>query len=746
MNKMDRPYVSGSLPGSSLPLGRYLPLLPSGMVSAWLENSHLSPSDLLLDPFGTTPALALEAARCGRRVLMVCNNPILSFTLETLASAPRPAEFHAALTELGDTRRGPERLEIHLQSLYATYCPNCMQLIQAQGFLWRRGEPQPFARQVDCPHCGLEGEHPVTEADLEKLARLGTSSLHRARAMERIALGPETDRTGVEEALNFYLPRSLYVLFTLINRIEGLPASPERKRLLTAMVISLLDAGSSLWPWPSGRSRPRQLAFPAEFKETNLWLALEKSIPEWCQPGPPVPVTRWPNLPPETGGVCLFSGRLRSIFPLPAHGVHLQTAISVLPRPNAAFWTLSALWTGWLWGREASSALKSAFERRRYDWNWHAAALHSTFSTLNQNIPPGFQVFGLLPEMAAGFLAAALTASQSAGFVLESLSLRSESEPGQIWWKTGRPTAVHPPAAPETLIRQGIQDFLQECGEPQSYLSIFAAGLVCFSRSGFAISNRAAGQELNTIQTLMARIFADRTFLNHSGGSQNGESGLWWLVHPEETEAPVSERLEQKLVEMLQRRGPLTFQNLEAEMGLSFPGLLSPPPGLLQITLEACAEPVPAQPDFWRLRAGETDAEQVRLLQHVEETLRDTALRLGFQPAGSQPLSWQNPRGPQSYCFYLTARAELSPILLSPPAVTPHQCILVYPGSRAALVALRLQRDPRLAAAARSGWRFLKIERIFPFAKKPRPTLSDWETLLKDEPSDSHPPTQLKMF
>ena len=58
------------------PLGRFLPALPRGVISQWLEE-NTKPGDLILDPLGANPLSAIEAARTSRRVLFARNNPIL---------------------------------------------------------------------------------------------------------------------------------------------------------------------------------------------------------------------------------------------------------------------------------------------------------------------------------------------------------------------------------------------------------------------------------------------------------------------------------------------------------------------------------------------------------------------------------------------------------------------------------------------------------------------------------------------
>src|SRR5258706_14845200 len=140
-----QPYIPGMSPADPGPLSRFIPPLEEGVISIWLLP-HASAGSWLLDPFGFSPRLVLEAARSGYRVLVTANNPITRFLLETFANPPAESDFIAALADLGAVKKGDERLEVHLQSLYLTPCEKCGQQIHAQAFLWRKGEDVPYGR------------------------------------------------------------------------------------------------------------------------------------------------------------------------------------------------------------------------------------------------------------------------------------------------------------------------------------------------------------------------------------------------------------------------------------------------------------------------------------------------------------------------------------------------------------------------------------------------------------------------
>ena len=145
-----QPYVAGLGHTEAGPLSRFLPALEDGVISAWLSQQTTGTGQLLagswlLDPFGFSPRLVLEAARSGYRVLVTANNPVTRFLLEMFANPPAQSEFTAALADLGAVKKGDERLAGHLQSLYLTPCEKCEQKIYAHSFLWRKGEDVPVS-------------------------------------------------------------------------------------------------------------------------------------------------------------------------------------------------------------------------------------------------------------------------------------------------------------------------------------------------------------------------------------------------------------------------------------------------------------------------------------------------------------------------------------------------------------------------------------------------------------------------
>jgi hypothetical protein len=738
-----QPYIPGFKPADSGPLARFLPALEEGVVSAWL--SHLNqPSSWLLDPFGFSPRLVLEAARSGYRVLVTANNPVTRFLFEIFANPPPEAEFTAALADLGAVKKGDERLEIHLQSLYLTTCEKCDQKVHASAFLWRKDEDVPYARIYECPHCKDSGERLATEQDVEKAKKIAsTDALHRSRAFERVVSLKDEDRFYAEEAIEHYLPRPLYVLTTIINRLDSLNLSAERRRALTALILLACDAGNTLWAHPAERPRPKQLSTPNQFREHNVWTMLERGISLFAESGSPVVCEAWPMKIPETGGICIYEGRLRDLAHEVKREIPIAAVIGSVPRPNQAFWTLSALWAGWLWGREAVEPYKVALRRRRYDWAWNATALFAMFSHLNDLLADGVPMFGLIPEPEHLFLTAAFTAAHTAGFSLESVALRTEHDPVQVVWKSAQ--KMEAGTAEIEYVRKVMREFLLERGEPVKYLHLHTAGLIALAEAN---ALKLKGDEFDeamrkTNALLETALRKDKGFVHHSTG-EAVDTGMWDVVsiRPSgysttgQTES-LSDRVEMAVVTYLQKNPNAIYLEVEEHLYSLFPGLMTPSKGLIYATLNSYAE---KDGGNWALRAEDGASTRRSEMENIFAMLEGIGERLSFiSSKDDKVLTWLE-HGKPVRKFYVLASALVHRAL----EATDEQTLIVIPGGRAALVAYKQERDPSLRERLKKR-RLVKYRLVRSLSEVPILTRETLEEQIASDPVEKST-RQLMMF
>ncbi len=761
-------YIPGESPQVNGPLARFLPPVPSGISGKWLERS-IPPGSWVLDPFGVSPEAALDAADRGYRVLAAVNNPILRLFFRIARIRPRVDQLQSVVAEIGASAKGSERLEPHIRAQYLSTCTSCGREVLPEAFIWDKDVSTPVTKIYTCPSCGDDGERPVSQVDLAVLDRLPSSGLHRARAVERIAAIHDPDRHLVEEMVAYYQARPLYIMLNLVNKLDQLQAG--RLDLACALLLPVLDQASTLWPWPSSRARPRQMVTPPRYRESNLWLALEKSVEQWkrwLEGVPQVPVTTWPELPPAAGGVCLFEGRLRDFSLLDPEAEpgrkteqlpRFACAMGVLPRPNQAFWTLSALWAGWLWGREAAVSLRSVFHRRRYDWPWLANALHSTLQSLTRLLPDEAPIFGLQAELEAGALTAALSAAALAGYHCQAASLRACDEIAQVTWSRDRvknlPVMVKgaSPRNLELLIQQAAREHIQKVGEPVRYLTLHTAILLSLEEKG-KLSETDPGDPADTTNLVQAAIH--RTLIESSlftrlqPSSHSIESGAWWLASstlpPAASSDPLADRVEMALVRWIQQHPGAAWEEIDQACCSAFPGVLTPDTDLVRACLDSYGE---QQPGFgWKLRQQDLPKTRREELGATRVELLDLGRRLGCTVTKSDeknlPLTWTEQTGGRQLCFFLTASAVIGEVILNC-ACPPAQSVLVCPGGRAGLIAYKIENNALLKLEIEKGWRFLKFRHLRRLIEDPFLTLDGFIHQLDLDPLTNQDP-QLRMF
>jgi hypothetical protein len=728
-----QPYIPGLKSADPGPLSRFIPPLEEGTISAWLSH-HASASSWLLDPFGFAPRVAIEAARAGYRVLVTVNNPVTRFLLEMAGNPPSGSDFKAALADLAVSKKGDERLETHLQSLYVTICEKCGHEVFAQAFLWRKGEDVPYARIYECKECGDGGERIVTPEDVERAKKVSsTDALHRSRAFERVASLDDEDRIYAEEAIQYYLPRPLYVLTTLINRLESLNLTLERRRALTALILAACDAGNTLWDYPSERLRPKQLTIPNQFRELNVWMMLERGITLWTETASNVACEAWPKKIPETGGICIYEGRLKDLAHEVKKEIPIAAVTTALPRPNQAFWTLSALWAGWLWGSEAVEPYKIALRRRRYDWAWNATALHAAFTHLFELLPLGTPFFGLLPEPEPSFLSSALTAAGAAGFDLKSLALRTEYDPIQVVWERGEHLHRESDEPEMNSIRRAIRDLLLQRGEPASYLHVHAAGLIALNESRALKKDQAFDEALRKTQaTLEAALKGDPDLVHYSNG-ENVETGLWDINKQSNDLSRYREslvdRVEVAIVTFLQKNPNSIFLEIEDDLYPRYPGLLTPSKGMIYAVLNAYAEKDGAS---WKLRAEDVASARREELNKIMILIDAIGKRLKYRTQRQDKILVWEEHGKTARVFSVLASALIGQAIAET-IYPPEQTLLVIPGGRAALIAYKTQRDPALAERLKN-YRLVKYRLLRALSEVPILTRETFEEQIASDP------------
>lgn len=732
------PYRMGEGPARFRPLDRYLPPLPTGMIEHWVVPPPAQ-GGWIFDPFGQSPDMLIDLVHRGWKVLVCLNNPILRLLLDLVANPPSVDEVTHCASVLASSARGSQRLEQLLQGLYLTECRDCQSALSAEMYLWEKGVDKPYAVVYHCPNCGSQGEYPLLPVDDQALQESRRNTLPRAWAIEKIAPAGDPLREDAGEVVDSHLDRPLYFLFTLLNRLQSLPFTEREKRILSGILLDVLDDATPIHQINHTIPRPRQFMIPVRFHEHNLLKSFEDSVGRWLNPGAPVLVTEFPNLP-DRPGICLYEGRVRDLAEkqIPTE---INRVCTILPRPNQAFWTLSAVWSAWLFGREEAASMAQVISRRRYDWNWHTNALSQVFQSIQRIVSADIQWQVLLTEAEPAFLSSAFHALNQSGYCCENFAIRAEDELVQSTWRKEAPGTRSATAMLSSIVQRSAVDYLGEKGEPGEYLDMTCAALLGIDQR---IQVSADLPNTTFLQQVKA-AFSNPTIFRHFGpGEQTLESGQWMLHHPPEGIVSFSDRIEESVVSILSAGTAITLPELEDQVRERIFPIFHPIQEYLMHLIDSYTEEETPGSNHWIIKVNEHPA----LRSSDQKTIRGMLSSLGRQfgltvSHADQSIEWSDGSGSLLYRFHILANARFSH-LVSAREVSSFTKVLVLPGSRSNLVAYKRRLNPWLDEQL-DDWHLIKYRHISRLVENPMLTREVFDLLLDNDPAE-YQPLQMQLF
>ncbi|MBN2394168.1 MAG: hypothetical protein JXR84_25775 [Anaerolineae bacterium] len=700
MDETPFPVLVPGLPVTpSYPVARYRVPTPSGFARAALADVTV-PGDLILELGIHEATYIREALDMKQRVLGLNVNPLPLLWVQNALKAALFSEVQAAFTRLGDLPKGTQPFIAYARDLYHSHCPTCEADGVAEWFAWDRDAQRPFAKRVHCPHCAEPQEGEVDAYDhalLEQFSPRSGPAYHIA--LGRAAPLDDPVRERAAELVALYTPRNLSLLMDIVHRLPQASSTPAVQRALALLVLEALDLGSSLVPYNEPLTRPRSLRPPSRFLENNIWMVMEKAledygtrttIPEGIAINTPVSDTAVGSAlmalqESQPGTYLLLSQPLRTVAPaIPTDSI---AALLLHPQPpDATFWALSSLWATWLWKDEPHPAMHTFLSRRRLEWEWYRRSLTATLKRLQPLLKHNAPLLIVLPENDSTMLAHITAATAQAGFQM-SHWIACPPWGYRLAFCSGGPVTTR------TTSDQPLLKVLQRRGEPTQKALLEAVHLI------------NAGKDAPEHVGALPLLSQDPAFTSLTPQTI-------WIATPARTARPLADRVEESVLRLLQSQEAWTHATLESAVYAQYCDELSPEPVLVATCIAAYTD-ADAQ-DILRLRAEDMPAARGGETRQMRGLLRQLGERLHFDVSQDEAgnIVWAD-AGTPLYLFRCTTTAALGPHLLSAQLPTPARRHLVLPGGRAALVALKLKRDPRLQQAVeRDHWVFIKFRHL----------------------------------
>lgn len=716
-------------------LASHFSSIPSVVVKAYVE-AYTQPGDLVVDPFCNGPTILRQTVHAGRRAIGSSHNPLTLRLTRLALMPPTRRQLDAAVAHLGDAPRAGVPFREHIESLYVLRCPSCGQATPADAFVWERDTLALLHTHLQCRHCGRQSVTPTLDDKEVQDRAIEPRGLHYWYTVDRIAPAGDIMRERAQRLLELYTPRNLYALSSLLMKIESLFADDEMQQLLKLVLLFCLENCSNLGSPDSPTIRHR-LRPSAQFVERNVWRAFVAAASEFptVDGTEPLPLTQDVDAL-LNGEVSLHAALLplgvnRLVISLPSDCAAM--VVTSPPRPVPAFWALSWLWTGWLFGHKVAAPLKPLLRLWRVDWDWYARTMQAAFRALRSLLGDGAPLILAFDSSNSVLIEALALALAGAGYAPETWARQTDTQACRLISRCIPSLPVPPDSVAELAdalcaeTSDAVREQITARGEPLTWDELYLPVYRRLARSGL-LGQCAVSEELPS----SPRAFVAGQVQDAMAGAEGLvclEEGVvtrparWWLQHSDSLAPPLSTRVEATVHQLLLSTLILTDEALAEEVYRRFPGDLTPEAGLIEICLHSYGQEI--TPGHWQLRPEDQPdnrAEEVANIRHglcrlgecldFEVELRDeasSAPALGRLPAFD--VLWRD-EGQPAYTFAIQWTARVHDLLLAQVPTGVQPC-LVIPGGRSVLVAFKLQRDPRLRrAAAEAGWRFVKYRHL----------------------------------
>ncbi len=748
-------FIPGRLVPPRRPLADYRPHEPVGAAAEYVR-ALTAPGDVVVDLFCQGPRFVREAVGTGRRALGFSINPLLLLIARLDLCGRDPHALSAAFTHLASSLKGDTPLHSHLTSLYRSSCPGCGSQGVAEWFAWDRDLGYPFEKGVRCPDCGEVQTGPTDRDDVVLARTMAPRSLAYYYALDRAAPVGHSARKRAAELVDCYTPRNLSALMDLSRRLEALQAAPGVKTALMAVLLDCFDRGSKLYPHGEDRRRPRTLRTPPRYLERNVWYCFERGFTGLTSDEPrPLPgQAEDPEsvMQKENGQYALVPRAARDIGDvLPAASVELVLADP--PRPDGAFWALSALWAAWLWKSPEAHAMRPFLRRRRFDWEWHWGALGEALTVVGSRLTAEGALVTLFSDSAGALLESVCLAACSAGYELQNWGYAPEVGHRLVWhWRGIHP---EPSLSTETLkqelsarARRATVRTLLDRGEPTTNGLLRTGAYASLVESGLLSSVAALEQDQSPMGFAAEAI--DNSFgrasMTKLGQAEQSNEALWWLTDKGETRDTLADRVEEAVRSLLAERPTWNQDDLTNALYGQFPRQLTPELTLVRVCVESYGT---CDDEDVRLRQEDEQQRRGREVDQIREDLVAMGEGIGYVACTGDiwDVRWLE-EGREAYVFSISPTAALARHLLDErlPTTEGQRC-LVVPGSRARLIDLKLKRDPRLTSAVEAdAWQFIKFRHLRRLKAKKDLDQYDLRTVLGLDPIVEHEGAQIPLF
>jgi 16S rRNA G966 N2-methylase RsmD len=654
---------------------KYWARKPHNVVGEYIEH-YSKEGDIILDPFAGSGVTAIEALKRGRKAVAIDLDPMSTFITRMTLIPANLKTFKASFEEITETTK------TQIQSLYSTVCPICKKKGVILATIWQRDKNKPFELRLYCPKCKKRTKKKPSKEDLQKLDTIEKMEIPYWYPKDVLQYSNSTDFMKKETAgdiPHLFTKRNLIALSILWNAITAIKDS-EIRDLHKFAFTSCVHLASKMCPVAKPGPHSHWSKFsatsfwalqsywvPPIFMESNVWMLFESAIlgKQGVLKGKEESNETIPNYKEAKtfddlkgdSNVLIVSQSALSLKENPAK-ISSECVDYVFTDPpyggSVQYGELTVLWLSWLKGENNDRSFRPRFneevtinDAQKKDFDYYHKMLKASFEQVYDVLKCGKWLTVTFHNTDIKIYNSIIKAVVLSGFDLEKViyqpparaSAKGLLQPygsaiGDYYIRFRKPEKKEDLLSEseidkeryERIVVDTVKHVIAVRREPVAFSIIINSYPVIFEalkKNGYPFSAPEGIEEV--LKNHLGKEFILENVTNEKGKVLGKK---WWLKEKLFLDrASLSERVEETVIAVLNRRVVASFEEILKELFTTFQNSLTPDTQSVKEILEEYAEKTPDK--RWQLKK----IMRVRQSQHnqIVKMLADLGEKAGFQ-------------------------------------------------------------------------------------------------------------------
>lgn len=601
---------------------KYWARKPHNIVAEYVTN-YSKEGDIVLDPFCGSGVTPIEAIKHGRKGIGIDLNPMAIFISRQTAIPADIDTVEAQFLEISSACKGS------LGEMYQTKCEQCGTKATVLATTWDRQGNEPIDIRYECPICKKRNIKKPTKADKALLKEIQKTEVPYWYPKDKIPSGDVFDqgrREGGEYFADLFTRRNLIALSCIYNEIGKIK---DQKLLdlftfaFTSMVHLAAKFGpirpsrpySCFWPLPSYWVPPKHM-------ECNAWLLFESAVigrqglikakkDSNDQITRYIEAEKFDDLRGEANILLKKDNALELTRVIPEDSIDYVFADPPYGG-SIPYFELSTFWLLWLQGQGKSEDFHPDFDEeitisshRGKDFEYYHKMLTAAFEQIYRVLKPGKWLTLTFHNTDIKVWNSIMEAVPLAGFDLEKIIYQPPprtssagllrpygSATGDYYIRFRRPVQKKTIPLPnerdekryERVVVETARRIIAQRGEPTAYQYILNGIIPELDRKGVLLKGSKGIKEV-----MSSHLDTDFVLVDVYGDKGKVVGQRWWLKDPASIKidlVPLHERVEKAILNVLNRKIRVGFDDIQQEIFIAFPNALTPEKATIRQALE----------------------------------------------------------------------------------------------------------------------------------------------------------------